>query len=212
MSISFRDRALGGSKRHQSLQNTMPVYPIEDLPSPFGDSAPNFSESELRETAYEILVGACRTSGGKPLTFISQSEKGDRSSLAAAPPSPSLHRTLTSTAASKVKKALGLKTSSSKRKGESVSQVKSKRALTTGELMRLQMRVSEQTDTRIRRALLRIAAGQVQTSFCANLISFQKSLLKLQLRNCGRHKRDMIDLFMQFHLVLNTGLEFLFVC
>lgn len=157
MSISFRDRALGGSKRYQSLPNTMPVHPIEDLPSPFGDPAPNLSDSELRETAYEIVVAACRSTGGKPLTFISQSEKGERSSSALTP-SPSLHRSLTSTAASKVEKALGLKTSSSKKKG---SQVKSKRAVTTGELMRLQMRVSEQTDTRIRRALLRVAAGQV---------------------------------------------------
>ncbi|KAF7819774.1 protein unc-13-like protein isoform X1 [Senna tora] len=128
----------------------MPIHPIEDLPSPFGDPAPNFSESELRETAYEILVAACRSSGGKPLTFISQSEKGDRTSSALSP-SPSLHRSLTSTAASKVKKALGLKTSSSSKK----------RAVTTGELMRMQMRVSEQTDSRIRRALLRVAAGQL---------------------------------------------------
>ncbi|KAI4350812.1 hypothetical protein L6164_005226 [Bauhinia variegata] len=161
MSISFRERALGGSKRHQPLQNTMPVYPIEDLPSPFGDPGPNLSQSDLRETAYEILVAACRSSGSKPLTFISQSEKGDRNS--ALTPSPSLHRSLTSTAASKVKKALGLKTPSSKRKGggDSANQVKTKRGVTTGELMRVQMLVSEQTDTRIRRALLRVAAGQL---------------------------------------------------
>ncbi|XP_027357832.1 protein unc-13 homolog isoform X1 [Abrus precatorius] len=143
-------RAHGGSKRHQQLQNAMPVHPIEELPSPFGDPAANFSESELRETAYEILVGACRSSGPKPLTFISQSERGDRDRTPA--PAPSLHRSLTSTAASKVKKALGLKTTSSKG---------SKRATTTGELVRVQMKISEQSDTRIRRALLRIAAGQL---------------------------------------------------
>ena len=126
------------------------MHPIQDLPgAPFGDPAPYFSESELRETAYEILVAACRSSGPKPLTFISQSERGDRDRAA---PAPSLHRSLTSTAASKVKRALGLKTSSSKG---------SKRAGTTGELVRMQMRISEQSDTRIRRALLRIAAGQV---------------------------------------------------
>lgn len=158
MSTSFRDKAFGGSKRHQPLHNTMPIHPIEDLPSPFGDLGPNLSESDLRETAYQILVGACRSSASKPLTFISNSEKGDRNQ--ALSPSPSLHRSLTSTAASKVKKALGLKTSSSQRKGGGES-VKSKRAVTTGELMRVQMRVSEQTDTRIRRALLRVAASQV---------------------------------------------------
>ncbi|RDX63097.1 hypothetical protein CR513_58515, partial [Mucuna pruriens] len=135
------------TKRHP---NAMPVHPIEDLPSPFGDPGPNFPESELRETAYEILVGACRSSGPKPLTFISQSERGDRDRT----PAPSLHRSLTSTAASKVKKALGLKTASSSSKG-------SKRVATTGELVRVQMRIPEQSDTRIRRALLRIAAGQL---------------------------------------------------
>ncbi|KAK7314422.1 hypothetical protein VNO77_32945 [Canavalia gladiata] len=143
-------RVNGGSKRHQQLQNAMPVHPIVDLPSPFGDPGPNFPESELRETAYEILVGACRSSGPKPLTFISQSGRGDRDRTTA--PAPSLHRSLTSTAASKVKKALGLKTASSRG---------SKRAATTGELVRVQMKISEQSDTRIRRALLRIAAGQL---------------------------------------------------
>ncbi|XP_027922527.1 protein unc-13 homolog [Vigna unguiculata] len=135
-------------KRHS--QSAMPVHPIQELPgAPFGDPETYFSESELRETAYEILVAACRSSGPKPLTFISQSERGDRDRAA---PAPSLHRSLTSTAASKVKKALGLKTSSSKG---------SKRAQTTGELVRVQMKISEQSDTRIRRALLRIAAGQL---------------------------------------------------
>ncbi|XP_061371255.1 protein unc-13 homolog isoform X2 [Gastrolobium bilobum] len=153
MSISFRDRAIGGSKKHQPLQNAMPVHPIEDLHSPFGDPGPNLPESELRETAYEILVGACRSSGPKPLTFISQSERGDRDRSPA--PAASLNRSLTSTAASKVKKALGLKTASLRKNSGN------KRAVTTGELMRVQMKISEQSDTRIRRALLRIAAGQL---------------------------------------------------
>lgn len=130
----------------------MPVHPIEDLSLPFGDPGPNLPESELRETAYEILVAACRSSGPKPLTFISQSERGGRDRA----PASSLHRSMTSAAASKVKKALGLKTASSR----------SKRAgTTTGELVRVQMRISEQSDSRIRRALLRIAASQVSILF-----------------------------------------------
>lgn len=85
-------------------------------------------------------------------------------------PSPSLHRSLTSTAASKVKKALGMK----KRigdgdgdgdGGESSGQPgRSKKSVTVGELVRVQMRISEQIDSRIRRALLRIASGQVRFS------------------------------------------------
>lgn len=175
MSKIFRDKTLGSSKRHNinvDFQVPMPMQPVEHLPSPFG--APNLSDSELRETAYEILVGACRSSGTRPLTYIPQSEKPERAPTVI--PSASLQRSLTSSAASRVKKALGLKTtssSSSKRRvaavggggggggGESVSQGRVKKAVTTGELMRVQMRVSEQTDSRIRRALLRVAAGQV---------------------------------------------------
>ncbi|CAL5210191.1 unnamed protein product [Lathyrus oleraceus] len=124
--------------------------PLHHIPSPFGDPPPNLPSSDLRETAYEILLAACRSSGPKPLTFISQSDKGLRDPADPAPPA-SLRRSRTSIAASKVKKALGLKTSS----------LKNKRPVTTGEVVRLQMRISEQSDSRIRRALLRIAAAQL---------------------------------------------------
>lgn len=163
MANILRDRVFGSSRRHQRqpTQTTMPVYPIEDLPSPFGDLGLNISDSELRETAYEILIGVCRSSGGKPLTYIPQSERTDRA--VALTPSPSLQRSLTSTAASRVKKALGLKPRR-RNEDEAVSQGRTKRSVTVGEMMRVQMRVPEQTDTRIRRALLRVAAGQVCVS------------------------------------------------
>jgi hypothetical protein len=32
-------------------------------------------DSELRDTAYEILVSACPSTGTRPLTYILQSEK-----------------------------------------------------------------------------------------------------------------------------------------
>ncbi|CAN8257585.1 unnamed protein product [Cochlearia groenlandica] len=135
---------------------------MESLPSPFGDeAAPNLSESELRETAYEILIASCRSTGSRPLTYIPQSSKIDRTNgvdtttTAKLSPSPSLHRSLTSTAASKVKKALGVK----KRIGDGGDRIV--KSVTVGELVRVQMRISEQTDSRIRRALLRIASGQL---------------------------------------------------
>ena len=66
-----------------------------------------------------------------------------------------------------MKKALGM--NSSLKRGaameSSAAQAKSKKSVTAGELMRVRMRVSEQTDSRIRRGLLRIAAGQVWTQF-----------------------------------------------
>ncbi|XP_057968480.1 protein unc-13 homolog [Malania oleifera] len=140
------------------------VFPAEDdLPSPFGELGSSLLGSELRETAYEVFVGACRSSGAKPLTYIPQSERAERSSSLSFSSSaaPSLQRSLTSTAASKVKRALGLKSSSAKKGTSSENWGKSKGPVTTGELLRSQLRVSEQTDSRIRRALLRIAAGKL---------------------------------------------------
>ena len=66
-----------------------------------------------------------------------------------------------------MKKALGLRSSSSAGSPGSAgsgtgSGGKVKKAvMTVGELMRVQMKVSEAADSRIRRALLRISAGQV---------------------------------------------------
>lgn len=142
-----------------STASSMPVCDIQDLTSPFSEPPLSLSDSDLRLTAYEILVAACRTSGGKPLTYIPQSEKTDRgpTTSSSSASAPSLQRSLTANAASKVKKALGMK-SMRKRRDDSSN---AKRAVTIGELVRVQMRVSEQTDSRIRRALLRVAAGQV---------------------------------------------------
>ncbi|KDP33727.1 hypothetical protein JCGZ_07298 [Jatropha curcas] len=169
MSHIFRDKSLGNSSRHAqngAVAVTMAVYPIQDLQSPFSDAAPNLSDSELRESAYEILIGACRTSGTRPLTYISQSERtSDKASAPSTAAAPSLQRSLTSTAASKVKKALGLRSGPTKRRtggaGDSVNGGREKKTVTIGELVRVQMRVSEQTDSRIRRAMLRVAAGQL---------------------------------------------------
>ncbi|XP_010924650.1 protein unc-13 homolog [Elaeis guineensis] len=135
-----------------------------DLPSPFGQLGCAVSDPELRDTAYEIFVGACRSTGSKPLTYIPQSERtppsADRAQSSPASSSP-LQRSLTSTAASKMKKALGIK-SSKKSPGKEVSPAKgSKRPVTVGELMRIQMGISEQADSRIRRGLLRVAASQL---------------------------------------------------
>ncbi|KAG9148869.1 hypothetical protein Leryth_020828 [Lithospermum erythrorhizon] len=132
------------------------------LPNPFGELGVDFLDLELQETAYEILVASCRSSGsGKPLKFMSEIQKvigrGERGVLT---PSPSLQRSLNLVAASKVKRALGLKSKKSQNQ-ESVSLSLTTNASTVGELIRIQMGVSEQTDSRVRRALLRVAAGQL---------------------------------------------------
>ncbi|PPR92402.1 hypothetical protein GOBAR_AA28267 [Gossypium barbadense] len=67
-------------------------------------------------------------------------------------------------AASKMKKAFGLKSPGSKKSpgsGPGSGEGKSKRPTTVGELMRIQMRIPETVDSRVRRALLRIGGGLV---------------------------------------------------
>ncbi|KAF7817119.1 protein unc-13-like protein [Senna tora] len=164
MAHLFRDLSLGQSKRGTSPPTiTLTKSPMlaDDLPSPLGQLASKLTDSDLRLTAYEIFVAACRTSSGKPLTNIPNSSSNHSDSptqhSANSPNSPALQRSLTSTAASKVKKAFGLKSPGSGCSGQG----KAKRPLTVGELMRNQMRVSEAMDSRVRRALLRISAGQV---------------------------------------------------
>ncbi|XP_019163207.1 PREDICTED: uncharacterized protein LOC109159568 [Ipomoea nil] len=160
--------ALSSANRHAKAQAQLRMHSHQEtqndahIPSPFGQLAVEFTDSELRETAYEIVVGACRSSAsGRPLKFVSNSERSDSTSSSS---SQSLQK---SSSASKVKKALGFK---SKKKNRSDSAVAAdqtqnsasrKRASTVGELMRVQMNVSEQTDSRVRRGLLRVAAGQL---------------------------------------------------
>ncbi|XP_068325521.1 protein unc-13 homolog [Pyrus communis] len=140
-----------------------------DLPSPLGQLSAQLSDSDLRLTAYEIFVAACRTSTGKALTFTPSSADSPTQHANSPNGSPALQRSLTSTAASKMKKALGLKSPGSGSKkspgsagsGAGSGPGKPRRAMTVGELMRIQMGISEATDSRVRRALLRISASQV---------------------------------------------------
>ncbi|KAK6151835.1 hypothetical protein DH2020_014470 [Rehmannia glutinosa] len=67
---------------------------------PFGKLRVDLSPSDLRETAYEILIGACRSSGSaKRLTYVSNSNSKERSQLS---PSPSMQRSLSISTASKL--------------------------------------------------------------------------------------------------------------
>lgn len=174
MASLFRDRGDASSRRESltsPLRDSTGGVAATSLPSPFGSLALSLSDPDLRDTAYEIFVSACRTSAGsRPLTYTPQSDRSTSgspspSSATSASPSsssPSLQRSLTSAAASKVKKALGLKSKSGK--GGDANKTPTKKAATIGELMRIQMRIPEQADARIRRGLLRIAASQVSFS------------------------------------------------
>nr|KJB82891.1 hypothetical protein B456_013G219200 [Gossypium raimondii] len=143
MAHLFRDLSLGHSKREStprpSLLQTKPQpmpskLTSADLQSPFGQLASQLNDSDLRFIAYDVFLA----------------------------------RSLTSAAASKMKKALGLKSPGSSPgskkspgSGPGSGQGKSKRPVTAGELMRIQMRVPEAVDARVRRSLLRIGGGLV---------------------------------------------------
>lgn len=76
-----------------------------------------------------------------------------------------------------MKKALGLKSpGSGPKRSPGSGQGKVRKAMTVGELMRSQMGVSETVDSRVRRALLRISAGQVSLILCFNY-NFMCSIL-----------------------------------
>ncbi|KAL8063316.1 hypothetical protein ABFX02_01G020000 [Erythranthe guttata] len=189
MASLFRDRALGLSKRDSfsfssssstaaaaaaaspssATSRFMPAAnstALSPLPSPFGDLTPTLSDSDIRSSAYEIFLSANRSSASKPLTYIpsSNSSNSPSNSTTNGNSTANLQRSLTSAAASKMKKALGMRSSSSKKSSDSHNSTpggKLKKPVTIGELMRVQMRVSEAADSRIRRGLLRISAGQV---------------------------------------------------
>ncbi|KAL6900632.1 hypothetical protein ACP4OV_005308 [Aristida adscensionis] len=108
------------------------------LPSPLPDLGVPLSADDLRATAYEVLVAASRATGAKPLTYIPQSAS---SSSVQRPP-----RT-------------GGPSGSSKD-----GQAAARRPATAAELVRARMGVTEQDDVRIRRGLLRVAAGQLGRS------------------------------------------------
>lgn len=177
MAHLFRELSLGHSKRETTPPPPPPsmasTIPSDLPPSPLGQLAVQFSESDLRLIAYEIFVAACRSATGKPLSSAVSSvsvANPDSPSNGASPASPAAQRSLTAAAASKMKKALGMKSLSSLSPGStkspgsgSGSGGKSKRPTTVGELMRIQMRVSESVDSRVRRAFLRIAASQVSS-------------------------------------------------
>nr|GMC57787.1 protein unc-13 homolog [Ipomoea batatas] len=137
MAFLFRDRTFGYSNRDSfssiasaaaaaiissasshfsSITTTSSA--LSPLPSPFGDLTPTLTAADICETTYEIFVASCRTSTGKDVTYVPSSTDGSPS------PSPSsnsnssssslsMQRSLTSIAASKMKKAMGLRSNSS---------------------------------------------------------------------------------------------------
>ncbi|TKY46075.1 DUF810 protein [Spatholobus suberectus] len=135
-----------------------------DLSWPFPELE-GLDHDDIRETAYEIFFTACRSAPGfggrNAITFYSKHEgSGGGTSLPASQ-------------TSRVKRALGLRmlrSSLPQRMSAPVSPVTDRsprsravprRTMTMAEVMRLQMGVSEQSDSRLRKTLVRTLVGQL---------------------------------------------------
>ncbi|KAJ8547202.1 hypothetical protein K7X08_010788 [Anisodus acutangulus] len=159
-----------------------------DLVWPF-ENIDGLHRDHFRDAAYEIFFTACRSSpgfGGRTaISYHNPSEVGDGSGSGAgstSPGSPVKPSGVGMAVTSKVKTALGLKmlkrsrsrrTSSyggtpsspgggaSPKVGFTVPHTRARRPMTSAEIMRRQMRVSEQSDSRLRKTLMRTLVGQM---------------------------------------------------
>ncbi|XP_062206167.1 protein unc-13 homolog [Phragmites australis] len=149
-------------------------FAAADLDCPFG-RVDALGPVELRETAYEIFFMSCRLSGGPAPGGAGArgggAPEGEVSSpMAGAGPRGGAGG---SVMGSRVKKALGLRaswlsSSAQPMMARTLSQTSGpaspgrvRRPMTSAEIMRQQMRVTDQSDVRLRRTLMRAVVGQV---------------------------------------------------
>uniref|UniRef100_A0A0E0CUY2 MHD1 domain-containing protein n=1 Tax=Oryza meridionalis TaxID=40149 RepID=A0A0E0CUY2_9ORYZ len=155
---------------------------------PFGH-VNGLTRADLRETAYEVFFMSCRAAGGGRLNYFPAGESGggggDVSPTIGAGPRGGTGMSVVN---SRVKRALGLKARRSSQPTTArvssmnassapgspgramwamsqpstpVSPGKGRRPMTSAEIMRQQMRVTEQNDARLRKTLMRTLVGQV---------------------------------------------------
>ncbi|XP_015697020.2 protein unc-13 homolog [Oryza brachyantha] len=151
-------------------------FAAADLGCPFG-RVDALGPVELRETAYEIFFMSCRSSSGGSGSGSGGARggaaEGEVSSPVAAARAGAAAAAAASMGGSRVKKALGLRarrlsSSAQPMMVRTLSQTsgpaspgRGRRAMTSAEIMRQQMRVTEQSDARLRRTLMRAVVGQV---------------------------------------------------
>ncbi|XP_058101489.1 protein unc-13 homolog isoform X2 [Magnolia sinica] len=160
---------MGHNSRRESLASTTSsssTWQADPIPAdpgiewPFG-KVEFLDREDLRETAYEVFFAACRSSpgfGGRgALSYYPAQDSGEGAGRNG----------------SRMKMAMGLKTtkrgsprrsltcpSSTNGVATAVSP-RAKRAMTPSELMRRQMRMSEQSESRLRKTLMRMIVGQM---------------------------------------------------
>ncbi|CAN6304901.1 unnamed protein product [Urochloa humidicola] len=167
-----RSRSASGSSTATRSDITELDFASADLDCPFG-SVDALGPVELRETAYEIFFMSCRSSGAAPSTRAGAGAvEGEVSSpMAGARGGNAAGGGVTG--GSRVKKALGLRPrrlspGSQPMMARTLSQTsgpgspgRARRPMTSAEIMRQQMRVTDQSDARLRRTLMRTVVGQV---------------------------------------------------
>ncbi|XP_051127596.1 protein unc-13 homolog [Andrographis paniculata] len=156
-------------------QSTPATSPDDELLSPLG-SLSGLDHDDFREAAYEVFFTACRsttTSTGGLHGRGSGSDGGGPDGFASAK-TPGVGMAVIS----RVKKALGLKMVRRPRRSSSSGATLSsprcssprlgvtlpsrlRRPMTSAEIMRQQMRVTEQSDSRLRKTLMRTLVGQM---------------------------------------------------
>ncbi|MBA0780247.1 hypothetical protein Gotri_004373 [Gossypium trilobum] len=156
--------------RREFFHGPPTTNPYMDLAWPFG-KLEGLDCDDIREAAYEIFFTACRSSPGfggrNVLTFHSSHDNGDGGN-GSGPSSPGRRANngaATINPTSKIKRALGASISGfSPAAGLGFSTLKplnSRRPLTSAEIMKQQMRVTEQSDNRLRKSLMRTLVGQM---------------------------------------------------
>ncbi|KAK4341661.1 hypothetical protein RND71_040162 [Anisodus tanguticus] len=182
------------------------VWPFENIDGLHRD--------HFRDAAYEIFFTACRSSpgfGGRTaFSYHNPSEGGDGSGSrtgSTSPGSPVKPSGVGMAVRSKVKTALGLKmlkrsrsrrTSSyggtpsspgagaSPKVGFTVLHPRARRPMASGEIMRRQMRVSDQSDSRLRKTLMRTLVGQLTLqNLCSFFVESSKNALILENLTCS---------------------------
>ena len=166
-----RSRSASASSTATRSDITELDFAAADLESPFS-SVDALGPVELRETAYEIFFMSCRSSGAAP-------SRGNGSGAANEEVSSPMAGAGARGGAGggvmggRVKKALGLRPRRLSLGGQpmmarTLSQTsgpgspgRSRRPMTSAEIMRQQMRVTDQSDARLRRTLMRTVVGQV---------------------------------------------------
>ncbi|KAL3626454.1 hypothetical protein CASFOL_030003 [Castilleja foliolosa] len=156
-----------------------------DLVSPFGQLE-GLAREDFREAAYEVFFTACRSSPGfggrSAINYYNSNASDEGDGMGSGPRSPGVGMAVTS----RVKRTLGLKMirrpppsrrssyggsnsplspvagSSSPKFGLTVPGAgRMRRPLTSAEIMRQQMKVTEQSDNRLRKTLMRTLVGQM---------------------------------------------------